>query len=330
MASKIQRVPVLPSPENLKKLTRNPSSKHDYDGNAFVLTSSVPLTPQSDGTGNVLALKNPNPSAAMEVMALTFQILPGPEANGDVLFGDSIAVSITADGVALTNGFVPIWLLSGIQPGHLRWTADTYVGYVTYIVPLDIPMWLPPGAEFDVSFLHNGVVNISATVWIGIEARRTKKPRPAKRMMPYFTSYVSQQTDYKTADTFASTENQLMNGSGTDVDVRRLVGRVGVVASFSGSSFDTYGEDSYLAADASSNNYFIQLSDSEGFPMVEFPTAFGSVFEFVSRSWETKFKMSSGAYLNASGTVRAGQQVALSDTTILTQIGIGVVGYMEA
>ena len=341
MVGKIQRVPVLPSPKNLAKLHLNPSRRGTYDGNAFTLTSSIDLAPQSDGSGNSLALKNPNPGSAMEVMAFTFQIVPDSEPSPgattgytNMVYGDSISVNITADGVPLTNDLIPIWLMSGVQPGHVARWAD--LGYVEYVVMLDIPMWLPPDAEIDISMAHSGVVNVSATVYVGVEARRVKTAKPSKRMMPYWASYVTSQIDFTTSGEFSSSENDLMNGSGAELDVRRLVGRVGMVGApvTPPTDFISLGEESNIPPDASVNNYFIQMDDSEGFPLVQYPSAFGGVFNFTSRAWETKDKMAKGGYFNAYGTIRAGNfnpsGINPGFSTVLTQAGIGLVGYREA
>ncbi len=307
------------------------------------LTASTYCTPQTQQSPNAVALKNPL-GAPMEILELRWQLFTPQTADETFLpgtLGGVVGCKLDMGNVAMTNGFVPIWLfgrdLNLVDADTIdnQNLVNPYVSGQTilqsttcfYSWKLPKPLYVPAGSTLTPSFSHFGAVPTDVNVIISASARSLPldTPPPKSLPTPWVASWMS--PGFIAADqagSAQSTETDLMNPHREPVHLQRMGGRVMVVNSESASVTD------YTYPQIASTLMSVRMSDSMGRQIIRDYTSMMQAFATNSRGWE----MGNGArldpesyliaYLNKVESAEAGDAANIN-----CQAQISLVGWRE-
>lgn len=211
-----------------KTLAPPPSPKSPVLKMPIHLYGSIGLQAGSQASVNADALKNIH-SDPMEVREMKFfMISSGSQTR---LVQGNLDVAISIGKIPITNGFVPIWNFGptvnyGLENINTVSNGGVYYNIQCYRWTLSKPMWVPPNASFQVSFYNRAVKDSTVTGAIAISGYTLKGKAPGATTVPYAAAYVSPSFEYlKTALTANSTEKDLVNNTGKELQVERLTTR---------------------------------------------------------------------------------------------------------
>ena len=283
------------------------------DGTPIHLTGSVTLTPNSQGTVNVDALKNPT-GQYMIIDEIKFRI------SGSNGVSYAIGCKLTLDNLNVTMGYIPVICIDRIFTDSVDNIITPYIASSDGITQLNVygsnvvseyryrPRYgiiLKPGQVLIPNFQHNGALNYSAAIQISYSGRIMPMGfKITKNYLPYLTSYVSKTfTLNGTAQSDSSSEQTLANIFNQDIYIDKFISRclffyIAQGTNYIRDSDGTFGPD-----------VKIQISRSDGYEVVKYPTSFWGVFDRGSRCLDVPHKLNAGDFYNMNISI---------DTSVIT------------
>ncbi len=196
-----------------------------HPGLPIFLSTQVSLRSGSVDSPNVQPLKAPD-DMAMEIHGIHFLVRNTPTASSfwsvDVT-GATVGVRFDLGAVKVTNGFIPLPLLSKYQEN--QFSAQTgWHSFFGYQWALPKPFYIPAGSVLAPTFQHRGFTTQDLTVLVGYSARvYPASYSPRKAYVPYAAAYSTTELDLETAYTGNSNESDLVNATGRPLHLQKLV-----------------------------------------------------------------------------------------------------------
>jgi hypothetical protein len=280
-----------------------------------------------EGTINSEALSN-RTGKSIEIHEIRLAArIPPQEQMEAVDVASFIRVRMSAMGKPITNSFVPMWLLGKIEQYPSQVSAGTLPGNEAasfYIWRLSQPMFLPPGAQIEAQFQHSGALRFTARAQIGL-AGRYVAARKTTSAIPYASAYVSRGFEYAEVGFDESSESDLVNKTGHDLNIDRLTGRVlitrAIADGFSGAVVDN---DSYNTSIITG-----RINTSNNLPILRDYQNFLAVFGN-SRSMDIPHVMEPNDFLRVGIRKTAGATPILQPYTTWTgQASVAFLGWRE-
>jgi len=259
-------------------------------------------------------------------------------------------VQLTLGQTPITKDFVPVWCLgkasnipicsgnfqSTVNGQLLMQTFATNGSYQTgegdYLWEFSSPMYVPAGMVLVPVFQHKGQISdaIRVNVVYYCRAIDPSAPAPSKLVLPYAATWESPSTTVSpvTAASYMSTEADLANTSAQPIKLKRLTGRIAsfITSITSGGSASIATAPDTLLEVIAYETCTLQLYDQTGFPIINNPTKWRSVFSGATRSWEMDSSLESGAYLIATVGIKASQNQLQEQFTGNFSVQMGMIG----
>ncbi|MBP6479884.1 MAG: hypothetical protein KA310_03460 [Pseudomonadales bacterium] len=284
----------------------------------LVLRCAARLTSGKQSEPNDSALANPT-GEPIEVHELKFYMKPVLEALTDIgrVSGGLLSVALWVDKHPITDGFVPVWLLSPayaldlerISPGWSfaagsltnRMVNVTRREDAFYSWKLDHPLYVGPKSGLSVAFQHTGLDTAVMDAGVSVCARVLPgAAKPGNIRVPWVSAWSSKMFEaFETGDDLSPT-TALKNPFGQDIQVERFVGRINQLAQFVGRFEPGTGSQQASVADEVNGAFERTMSvkhyDSVGNLIVPAYTKFRNVYGYRARAWMTRFKMPAETY----------------------------------
>lgn len=269
------------------------------------LTAFGNLQSGVEGGVNAKSLKNPL-STPIVIERIKFQLIceSVPAEQVGRLNGSTVLARLALNGMALTNGPVPIWCLG---PQKNLWSeqpaafglefSTTPIGMVEFEWKLDHPLLLRAGELIEPKLTQGGLIKQSVECRISYAGRTATKAEAAakKGRVPYASAYLSKAFNaFGDEDTDQSKDTDLQNPFQVPLQVKRLVGRVSVFDDSNGTS------DTDLANIDFSQRYLtMRMSASDGSQLIRNFAIFRQCFHIGTRAWECPHIMEPGLFYSA-------------------------------
>lgn len=309
-------------------------------GLPLTLVGSVILTPGDSSDVNVDALVNPT-RYPLEVRELKWTLAtavgvatPGGGTSFSGLTVDaSIRLSPVAgltEGDALTAAPVPLTLLGKAIDSSMESFLSSALGGVaqaTNVIPLDEPLYIPPGQGLIVRLGHRNLFAASLNATFAVSGQLVDRI-PARRAVPYWAPFIplafSQVGSGNTTDlTRLSTERDLANFTSGPVRVRRITGRIGMYTpTVSYPPLSDTGDGAFFAELLK----ITSMRSSNGYAIVKDPMPFSAVFPAQFLALEVPFVLPAKGYINTALKLTA---MVDANTTTQIQPAMCLCGYRD-
>jgi len=242
--------------------------------------------------------------------------------------GGVIALSILIDGVPMTHGFVPVWHLCRSdnrfpEGGPLVPKSTTYY---TWFFSRPVP--LRPGKSLEVAARHLGGVPQNPNALVSVAFAGRVSPAPIANWIPYASHWTSQAFTYAQAGTDSAPPSSLVNDTGRDMVVDRIIGRAiaNDDASLGAGNFELADFNDVSLQGVTS--FLVRLGLSQQRPILKTYTPWRAVFGQNS-ALETDFVLKAGDYLTADVQHIAGPALGAAFTFSQSRGSISIVGSRE-
>lgn len=273
------------------------------------LSASTTLQSGSSSGVNAVALRNPL-ELPMELHEVRIQ-LSGWGGLVRQWLGGVVAMKLDLGQYQLTNGFVPVGVLSRAQfinanSAGESWTSGAVIAGYDSETTNDFtwrfarPLFVPAGAAVVPTFLHRGFAVLPGPdggvapikVRVGFSGNTLRAGTAPKRVcLPYAAAWTSGMYDYGTAWRAASAETDLVNPNGEQLNIQRFCGRLielDLESQTVAEAMRSVHDLDWLGV----GGVEVKMADSLGRRTVHNFTPFRQVFSGQTRSWEAE-----GAYL---------------------------------
>lgn len=296
------------------------------------LNGQVVMNPGDTGAAIGSALKNPLP-VPLELhelkwgLAAMVQVVSGVAVGTVSLSGIAVEAAIRYGAIPITAAPIPLAALSRQVNSRNENNAFTGASNGTFIadqyatvfgrIKFDEPIYLLPGEQLDVALNHRSLISSPITANISLSGRGVRSI-PRHRKLPYWAQFTPQAFAIDQAQANAplradSTPDDLVNRSGAELTVRRLIGRVML------SSVGSIG-DSPDAREL----VLVQMRDSHGLAIVKDATPFGVVFPPPTFALEVMFQLQKDDFLLSTLTTQGFTNAA---TQFRANTSIAMLGY---
>lgn len=212
--------------------------------------------------------------------------------------GGPLRLRMAMNGKALTNAFVPFWLLGKTeqQPSQVfvgnSVIDDAAAGAsVIYVWRLSKPWYLPPGALVEATFQNTGALKDPLHAMIGLAGRYVNDRRSTSHI-PFAASYISKSFGYTDVDFDESSERDLVNSLSKDLDIDRIIARVGTLFKLNGTTNKAYLDYGNQGPFEALN---LRIMTSTNLPIIKDYSSFRAIFGY-SRAIDMKHSLKPGDF----------------------------------
>lgn len=298
------------------------------DGAPVILTASCSVQSGGGVTPNTAALINQT-GLMLELHEVRFNFFAASQG----LSGAALGVQLTLGPESITNGFVPVSLFNrsvGLfqaeEPqqylGASTPTESAYTAGCDYHWKLDTPLLIPPGIALVPQFQHRGLIQPTITARITYCCRITKRKLGKSIIMPYVAFWATPATTIApfwnntqpstyTVD-YSSTEQDLVNNTLTEVNIKRLIGRMasyGTGGTRINALQSNYSDENFTFLDAIT---YARLTTSQGHYLCRDYLLFRSIFSRVTRELPCQITLPPSGYIIADVEMRNNNVVQTS------------------
>lgn len=330
--------------ETLPEFFDNPAARWEGDsmqfvGEPIVLTAKALVTPAADGLPNLASLTNPY-QTPMELLEVRFSVYPVNTGAFTKLTGQGLTVKGDLGKIAVVDAGVPISGFGSYRDTSYACNTGSFVrlGSVNnsvsnYTWRLKYPLYIPGGTTLNLKFSSTSQAPVDAQVYVTYHCRVMKRTyRPKRLIVPWVTSFNSKAFEISatatTDDGAASSELDLVNPFGVDLEIARLIGSFTTIyqAGASGGALPLEVENL-----AQSWVYtYLNMRSSQGDDLVFTETPFAALWPAAWRSWD----LPDGVLLNPGEWLKLTlRRLALDydpgNDTGVCSFSVSLVGYRE-
>lgn len=269
----------------------------------FTLSSSVALTPSqikpldSAAMGNKFRLPMLLDSLWVSIYQAGTSL-----GTGYVAMGSQVALSVRSGRLALTNGFVPVWILGTQLLGQFGEYVTENPGFTNYPFyyeayewRLPRPMWIQPGQGLQIDVLKDALGTGTYNIQVVAKGRifpDNSTPTPQTIHVPYVTAFIpgSGTSPFVLGNgaltTSVSNTNDLRNPFDDIFYAQRMIGRV------RGNTDGTISEDV--------GSLLVSMTSTSGLVVTNDYLPFEMVFEFSRRALTFRRKFNNKESISAS------------------------------
>lgn len=290
----------------------SPTSDLESLNMPVTLTGQIILNTTDQSGMNSDAFKNPLdlPLRIHELKWAMINQAPTSVFQNSRLAGNAIEASISFKDQKITNAPTPLYNLGHTTDpvSELPAMPSIVFGQGTIQLPvafgvwkLDEPFYLASGEGIDIALKHRGTTANPIQVSIAISGTTVQKI-PARRMLPYIAPYIVSPIDLNPTATIIvqqSTERDLANSLGVDLDVRRIIGRLTVYIGGTDGSGNPYVTIDPISLHGIRDSLiFMSMRSSRGIPVAgdALGVPFGSVFPAPFHCIEVRHRLRPGGY----------------------------------
>jgi hypothetical protein len=285
-------------------------------GEPFLVTATVTVRPNGQGSVNLEALKNPS-GGPMLIEEIHWSLYPG--TNNVTGLAATIGCKLSLGNIPLTADFVPLSLFG--KEENIA-AADTSILPGIYqqdfVWRLQNPLYVKAGEVLSPLFLHRGFTTYSVDCQVSYLCRTVPPDAEAlikKDIVPWVANYLpAPVVQAGTELTIQSGELDLVNPFDTPMHVQRFSGHL--------YSLGAIQVLESVATRPQETQTKVQMWDSLGHQVVrEVGTRFRAVFESNYKTWEVPHDLAPHAYYIiqiATGSV----DLSVIQTGVLFQIGM--------
>jgi hypothetical protein len=296
----------------------------------FPILLSDQVTVQSGGENSFRseAFTN-NTGRPIELRGMRAMVQLAAPATGRIRGGGIIALELSAAGVPITRGSVPVWSMCRSDNRLNEFFNPNFIGNATTIYSwyFSQPLPLLPGQGLTVRGKHLGVIAQAATITLAFAGRVS--PRPIPTRIPFVAAWTSNAFDYAVTGTDSAPPDELVNDTGRELIVDRIIGRS---IAYDDTGLGAGNEELADFDDASLQgvtSFLVRLGISQSRPILKTFTPWRTVFG-QNAALETDFILRPGDYLNAdvqhvAGAARGGVAFVSSQN----RAGLSIVGWRE-
>lgn len=294
----------------------------------ILLADSITVQPSGEATFRAAAFTN-NLGRRISIRQIRMTALLASEV-GEA--SPHLALQMAVDDKPLTRGYVPIWNLARSYDRTLPlmsfYGQSDVAGLVSggYVVNLASPIDLAPGQKITASVKHLGFGATAATMYLGF-AGTQGGPAPSVRRLPYWASWSSRAFGFAEAASDDAPPGALLNDTGKDLRIVRIIGRTPTYEVTSGLNRVTSENDLY----AQGARYMdVKLGLSQARPIIRDFTKVRAAFG-PTGAIETDFMLKAGDYLTASAKHTAGVADGVAPALVGFQAAacLSFLGYRE-
>jgi len=301
------------------------------DSNPIFLTANSTIASNSTGGVNSASLKNPT-GGPMEVLEIRFQVKT--DANyGSGVGGGFLGCQLDLGKFALTNGFVPVWNFGradSLIVESVGGTVATTSTYGEYTWRLSKPLYVPAGAVIVPKFQHRGLFKNQISVFVSYSGRTVSpKFKPKSVHLPYAAAYASKVFNYNETGTDNSTETDLVNPHGEQLNLSCFTGRIVNVDTQSLFALEAPIGSSTGGEECGARSLLARMVDMNGRPIVSSFTPFRQAFGALTRSWEMGYKQVMDPISYYTVFLQKNLPLVNSTNPQLIQAFVGMVGWRD-
>lgn len=242
-----------------------------------------------------------------------------------VLGGGVIALAIAVDGVPVTRGPIPVWNLCRSDNRENDSFTNGITNYALYFAQ---PVPLLPGKTITIQAKHLGVIAYGANVAVSLAGRVSKSAIPNR--IPFISSWSSRAFGYNEAAIDSAPPAALLNDSGRDLHVVRIIGRSVAYddASLGAGAANTEFRDFDDVSLQGVTSFRIRMGISQDRPILKTFTPWRTVFGQNS-TVETAFDLKPGDYLSADVQHIAGPVLATPFVYSQNRGSLSIIGWRD-
>lgn len=267
-------------------------------GTPIILSDSVEIGSSSQAPFASQSFTNTTSKPIdLHAMRVYCELQQETDAASRIVLPGLIALRVALDGIPLTRGFVPVW---SFAPSDSREPVDA--GVADYQHPAATwrfarPMPLMPGKTITIEAKHLGITNEAITVRVSFAGRLVASASP--RYVPYAAVWTSKAFDAGTDDFDASPAGIVVNDTGRDLHVERIIGRFAAyndanTAFGTRTQYADFGDETLQSVFSA----LVRMSLSKNRPVLKAYTPWRTVFG-QNATVETDFDLAAGDYLIA-------------------------------
>lgn len=254
-------------------------------------------------------------------MRVLIQIAGAGAIPSTVLGGGLVALGVSIDKAPVTRGPIPVWDMCRSDNRRNDSFGNSITDYCWYFAH---PAPLLPGKTLTVNAKHLGVISQAATVHVSFAGRVSKSSIP--RRIPFAAAWSSRAFTFAEAATDAMPPAALMNDTGRELHVSRIIGRSIAFDDGSGVTQELRDYDDVSLQGVSS--FLVRLGLSQSRPILKTYTQWRAVFGQTA-AIETDFILKPGDYLTGDVQHVAGPVLTTPFLYSQNRGELAIVGWRE-
>jgi hypothetical protein len=289
----------------------------------FFGEATVPPGEQATLRSSALSNRTGRPIDIYEIRLAAAMNFVDSSAGSFINIAGISRVKLSANGKKITNGFVPIWNFGKTENRAVHAQSGRSRVSTMYVLRLSKPWHVPNGTTIEAEVFNSGGLNYSSVIKVGLAGRYVAQKEPTS-CFPYVAAYVSRPFDYSTAIlTDESSELDLVNATGKDLNVDRIIGRASIIRS--GGPLSGFFNDTDDAAVDSIMS--IRMVTSNNRPIIPEYTPIRQIFGIYPSAIEIPHTMAPNDFYRVSVKKVAGVVLDSPFTGYTAQANISIVGW---